>query len=78
MQHKDQKPKHVKKTHSKKPDTCNEFSRIYPPDMCAILPLEGENPSCVRLTFNTQLKRRALIQALVLMLYLSLYLMTLT
>ena len=62
MQHKDQqKPKHVKKVQSKKPDTCNEFSHIDPPEMRAVLPLEGENLSCVRLKFSSQIKRRALI-----------------
>ena len=60
-QHKDQKPKHVKKVQSKKPDTCNEFSHIDPPEMCAVLPLEGENLSYVRLKFSSQTKRRALI-----------------
>ena len=61
MQHKDQKPKHVKKVQSKKPDTCNEFSHIDPPEICAVLPLEGENLSSVRLKFSSQIKRRALI-----------------
>ena len=62
MRHKDQqKPKHVRKVQSKKPDTCNEFSHIDPPEMCAVLPLEGENLSYVRLKFSTQIKRRALI-----------------
>ena len=61
MQHKDQqKPKHVKKVQSKKPDTCNEFSHIDPPEMCAVLPLEGENLSYVRLKFSSQIKQRAL------------------
>ena len=61
MQHEDQKPKHVKKVQSKKPDTCNEFSHIDPPEMCAVLPLRGENLSYVRLKFSSQIKRRALI-----------------
>ena len=62
MQHKDQqKPKHVKKVQSKKPDTCNVFSHIDPPEMCAVLPLEGENLSYVRLKVSNQSKRRALI-----------------
>ena len=60
-QHKDQKPKHVKKVQLKKPDTSNEISHIDPPEMCAVLPLEGENLSYVRLKFSSQIKRRALI-----------------
>ena len=63
-QHKDQKPKHLKKDQSKKPDTCNIFSHIDPPELCAVLPLEGETPSYlsyVRLNFSSQIKRRALI-----------------
>ena len=28
-----------------KAQTCNEFSHRYPPEMCAVLPLEGENLS---------------------------------
>ena len=60
-QHKDQKPKHVKKVQSKKPDTCNEFSHIDPPEMCAVPPLKGENLSYVRLKFFSQIKTRALI-----------------
>ena len=60
MQHKDQQPKHLKKVQSKKPDTCIEFSLIEPPEMCPVLPLEGEN-LYVRLKFSNQLKRRALI-----------------
>ena len=61
MQHKEQKPKHVKKVQSKKPDTCNEFSHIDPPEVCAVLPLEGESLSYVHLKFSSQIKRRALI-----------------
>ena len=49
------------KVQSKKPDTCNEFSHIDPPEMCAVLPLQGENLSYVRLKFSSQIKRRALI-----------------
>ena len=30
------------------------------PEMCAVLPLEGENISYVRLKFSNQIKRRAL------------------
>ena len=60
-QHEDQKPKHVKKVQSKNPDTCNEFSYIDPPEMCAVLQLEGENLSFVRLKFSSQIKGRALI-----------------
>ena len=41
------------------PDTCNDASELS--EMCAILPLEGENSSYVRLKFHNQLKRRALI-----------------
>ena len=44
-----------------KPDTCNEFSHIDPPEMCAELPSEGKNLSYVRLNFSNQIKRRALI-----------------
>ena len=61
MQHKDQKPKHVKKVQSKKPDTCNDFSHIDTPEVCAVLPLEGKTLSYVRLKFSSQIKRRALI-----------------
>ena len=60
-QHKDQKPKHVKKVQSQKPDTCKELSHKDPPEMCAVLPLEGEDLSYVRLKFSNQIKRRALI-----------------
>ena len=60
MQHKDRKPRHVKKVQSKKPDTCNDFSHIDPPEMCAVLPLEGENLSYVRLKFSNQIKGRYL------------------
>ena len=62
-QHKDQKPKHVKKVQSQKPDTCKKFSHIDEPEMCAVLRLEGENLSYVRLKFCSQIKRRALIDA---------------
>ena len=60
-QHKDQEPKHVTKVQSQKPDICNEFSHKDPPEMGAVLPLEGENLSYVRLKFSNQIKRRALI-----------------
>ena len=62
-QHKDQnqKAKHVKKVQSENPDTCNEFSHIDPPEMCAVLLLEGENLSYDRLKFSSQIKGRALI-----------------
>ena len=61
MQHKDQKPKHVKKVQSKKPDTCKVLSHIVLPDMCTVLSLEGENLSYVRLKISNQFKRRTLI-----------------
>ena len=53
-------PNH-EKVQSKKLDTCNEFSTLDPPEMCAVLSLEGENVSYVRLKFFIQIKRRALI-----------------
>ena len=39
------------------------FSLNDPPEMCAVLPLEGENLSYIRLKFSGQIKRRALIDA---------------
>lgn len=54
-------PTHVIQAQSKQPDTCKNFSINEAPEMCAILPLEGENLSYVRLKFSPQLKRRALI-----------------
>ena len=60
-QHKNQKPRHVKKVQWQKPDTCNEFIHLDPPEMCAVLPLEGKNLSYVRLKFSSQIKRRPLI-----------------
>ena len=60
-QHKDQKPKHVKKVQLQERDTCNNFSHIDSPEMCAVLPLEGENFSYVRMKISNQVKRRALI-----------------
>ena len=47
--------------HSKKPDTCHAFSHTDPPQICAVLFLEGEDFSYVRLKFSNQPKRRALI-----------------
>ena len=52
----------MKKVQSKKPDTCNNVSHIDPPEMFAVLPLEGENLFYVRLKFSNQIKRRALIE----------------
>ena len=43
------------------PDTCNEETYNESPEVCAVLPLEGENLLYVRLKFNSDLKRRALI-----------------
>ena len=43
-----------------KPDTCYEFAHIDPPEICAVLPFEGENVSYVRLKFSKQFKRTAL------------------
>ena len=42
------------------PDTCNEENYNESPEVCAVLPLE-ENLLYVRLKFNSDLKRRALI-----------------
>ena len=49
------------KVQSKKPDAGTEFSTLDPPEMCAVLSLEGENLSFVRLKFSNQIKRRASI-----------------
>ena len=43
------------------PDTCNEENYNESPEVCAVLPLEGENLLYVRLKFTYDLKRRALI-----------------
>ena len=43
------------------PDTCNEENYNESPEVCAVLPLEGKNLLYVRLKFNSDLKRRALI-----------------
>ena len=60
-QRKDQKLKHVNKVQSQKPDKCNKFPNIDLPEVCAVLPLEGENLSYVRLKFSSQIKRKVLI-----------------
>ena len=45
----------------KKPDTFNGHSHLKTPEKCAVLPLEGENLTYVRLKFSNRLKPRALI-----------------
>ena len=60
-QHKLQKPYHVMKVQSKKPDTYSEFSQMDPPETCVVLSLEGENISYVQLKITSVIKRRALI-----------------
>ena len=59
--HNFQKPEHAKKVQSQKPDTCNKFSHLHLPEKCAVLPLEGENLSYVRLKISIEIERRALI-----------------
>ena len=49
------------KVQSQKPVSWYNFSHIDPPEMCAVLPLVGENLSHVRLIFSNQNKRRPLI-----------------
>ena len=60
-QHKDQKPNHVRKLQSKKPDASKNFSHIVPPEKCAVSPSEKENVSYDYLKFSNQINRRALI-----------------
>ena len=45
----------------RKPDTRKKISQIDPREMCAVLPLEGENLSYVRLNFSSEIKRKALM-----------------
>ena len=59
IQHKDQKSKHIKEVQLLKPDTFYEFAHINPPEICAVLPYQGENLSYVRLKFLKQFKRTA-------------------
>ena len=42
-------------------DICNEEIHNKSPEVCAVLPLEGEKVLHVRLKFNSDLERRALI-----------------
>ena len=57
---KNHKFKHVKKVQSKKPDTCHEFLHMDWPQMYAVLPLEREMSSHVRVKFSHQIERKTL------------------
>ena len=57
---KNRKLKHVKKVQSKKPDTCHEFLHMYRPQMYAVLPLEREMSSHVRVKFSHQIEGETL------------------
>ena len=53
--------KRIKNAQPNLPDTCNEDNCNESPEVCAVLPLEGESLLYVRLKFNSDMKRRALI-----------------
>ena len=53
--------KHIKNAQPNMPVTCNVENCNESPEVCAVLPLEGENLLYVRLKFNSDIKRRALI-----------------
>ena len=51
----------IKNAQPNMPDTCNEDNCNESLEVCAVLSLEGENLFYVRLKFNSDIKRRALI-----------------
>ena len=56
-----EKPYHVLRVPSEKPDTCNEFSHMDPSETCAVLSLDGENISYFQLKYTSVNKGQALI-----------------